>query len=328
MPWSRVVERLASRNANGALLDVVATVLASDHAKAVRATPIRHNTGLVLVRAEQADPPFDAIIVQLTGVPPWTDLPEGGIVVEHVAASGATEAIARPGYHAVRLFWRMAQEKWGLSGPDVAPASASDARGLALSELARMGEDSGLDLVLVGDANDGNWCWWFGYNNRPYVETGVAAHALAGNGPIVIDKVTRDVHHAGSAEGPEDAVATLGRDLDSRTCPVCGHVVEQRPYLEYTGPGVLSGLGPPPYAQHLGRPTYGVCACCGFEFGNDDNPGTARPSSFARYRLDWLDSGAPWFKGAAPAAWSLARQLARILDCVNRREVDPDEGGA
>jgi hypothetical protein len=38
-----------------------------------------------------------------------------------------------------------------------------------------------------------------------------------------------------------------------------------------------------------------VCPRCGFEFGNDDNPGTAPPVSFEQYRLDWEQEGRPWF---------------------------------
>lgn len=40
----------------------------------------------------------------------------------------------------------------------------------------------------------------------------------------------------------------------------------------------------PPYERQLGQPGYEVCPNCGFEFGNDDNPGTAAPVSFAEYR--------------------------------------------
>jgi hypothetical protein len=38
-------------------------------------------------------------------------------------------------------------------------------------------------------------------------------------------------------------------------------------------------------------PSYEVCPNCGFEFGNDDNPGTAAPSSFEQYRVEWESEG-------------------------------------
>jgi hypothetical protein len=47
----------------------------------------------------------------------------------------------------------------------------------------------------------------------------------------------------------------------------------------------------PPYEDLLGRPSYEVCPCCGFEFGNDDNPGTAAPVSFEQYRAQWEADG-------------------------------------
>jgi hypothetical protein len=51
----------------------------------------------------------------------------------------------------------------------------------------------------------------------------------------------------------------------------------------------------PPYEDLLGSPSYEVCPNCGFEFGNDDKPGTAAPSSFEDYRAEWARSGSPRF---------------------------------
>jgi hypothetical protein len=54
-----------------------------------------------------------------------------------------------------------------------------------------------------------------------------------------------------------------------------------------------------------------VCACCGFEFGNDDEPGTAYPVSFREYLNDWIKDGSNWFNGSLrPKDWSLGKQLA------------------
>jgi hypothetical protein len=66
----------------------------------------------------------------------------------------------------------------------------------------------------------------------------------------------------------------------------------------------------PPYGQHYGTPSYEVCSCCGFEFGNDDDPGTAPSSTFEQYRQDWIRRGNPWFdERPRPANWSLEEQL-------------------
>jgi hypothetical protein len=50
----------------------------------------------------------------------------------------------------------------------------------------------------------------------------------------------------------------------------------------------------PPYRHQLGRPSYGVCLRCGFEFGNNDDPGMAEPLSFEQYRAEWEAEGRPW----------------------------------
>ncbi|TDO33213.1 hypothetical protein EV643_13311 [Kribbella sp. VKM Ac-2527] len=51
----------------------------------------------------------------------------------------------------------------------------------------------------------------------------------------------------------------------------------------------------PRYEDVLGEPSYEVCRNCGFEFGNDDNPGTAAPVSFEEYRGEWEAEGRPRF---------------------------------
>jgi hypothetical protein len=78
------------------------------------------------------------------------------------------------------------------------------------------------------------------------------------------------------------------------TCPVCFYrCLNSKPY-EVWPPPPGTQLEPP-YEAVLGRPSYEVCPRCGFEFGNDDNPGTGTPDSFDEYRRDWEASGAPWF---------------------------------
>lgn len=78
-------------------------------------------------------------------------------------------------------------------------------------------------------------------------------------------------------------------------CPVCGsEELTAKPYATWPPPGGLTLS--PPYEDLLGRPSYEVCPNCGYEFGNDDNPGTAPPSSFEEYRDEWLDGGSPRFR--------------------------------
>lgn len=66
-------------------------------------------------------------------------------------------------------------------------------------------------------------------------------------------------------------------------CPVCAHAgLEVRPYEVWPPPADMDL--PPPYEDLLGRVSYEVCPRCGFEFGNDDNPGTGSPTPFDEYR--------------------------------------------
>lgn len=56
----------------------------------------------------------------------------------------------------------------------------------------------------------------------------------------------------------------------------------------------------PPYEKQLGTPSYEVCRRCGFEFGNDDNPGGGAPGeSFDDYRQAWEAAGRAAFHASA-----------------------------
>lgn len=100
-------------------------------------------------------------------------------------------------------------------------------------------------------------------------------------------------------------------------CPVCGYLgLAQRPYAKMKAPPLSENLEPP-YSTFLGEPSYEVCACCGFEFGSDDEPGTGLAgASFTEYRAKWLEGGANWLDPARkPADWDPQRQLraARLV---------------
>jgi hypothetical protein len=77
-------------------------------------------------------------------------------------------------------------------------------------------------------------------------------------------------------------------------CPVCrSSELTQPPYATWPPPEGM--VLTPPYEDQLGMPSYEVCPNCGFEFGNDDNPGTTQPESFENYRADWEAEGSPRF---------------------------------
>lgn len=93
-------------------------------------------------------------------------------------------------------------------------------------------------------------------------------------------------------------------------CPCCGYAkLSVKPYKDYEGPPVSEGVEPP-YRLLMGEPSYEVCLCCGYEFGNDDEPGTSEPISFGRYLHDWVKDGCAWFDSEAqPPGWHLEEQL-------------------
>src|SRR3954454_7715680 len=96
-------------------------------------------------------------------------------------------------------------------------------------------------------------------------------------------------------------------------CPCCGFAGLDMPAYRRLGPPPWFHPGPPPYEQWYGDPSYEVCACCGLEFGNDDNPGTAAPTSFEQYRDEWIRGGCRWFdESLRPSDWDLKEQLASI----------------
>jgi hypothetical protein len=90
-------------------------------------------------------------------------------------------------------------------------------------------------------------------------------------------------------------------------CPVCNFVgLEEKPYDVWPPPKGMALA--PPYQTLLGSPSYEVCVCCGFEFGNDDNPGTADPVSFAEYRAEWESQGRPVFSAEGVAQATALRE--------------------
>jgi hypothetical protein len=60
----------------------------------------------------------------------------------------------------------------------------------------------------------------------------------------------------------------------------CGFLGLDRPPYAHATMFPVEVTGTPPYLMKLGEASYGVCPCCAFEFGNDDEPGTAPPSTF------------------------------------------------
>lgn len=104
--------------------------------------------------------------------------------------------------------------------------------------------------------------------------------------------------------------------MNAYMCPCCGFVgLDCPPYKGLTEDLLVRGLIPP-YRNYFGWGSYDVCPCCGFEFGNDDEPGgDAVGDSFEKYLADWISRGQKWFTPTMkPAGWDLNKQLQNAMN--------------
>jgi hypothetical protein len=71
-------------------------------------------------------------------------------------------------------------------------------------------------------------------------------------------------------------------------CPVCGHPLDE-----------------PAYDEH-GCASFGICPCCGTQFGYDD-----ATLHHANLRTIWIESGARWWSRAQkpPLGWDAYAQM-------------------
>jgi hypothetical protein len=85
-----------------------------------------------------------------------------------------------------------------------------DARSLVAAVLAEMEPRARTELVIDDrETRAEDWCWVFFYNSRAYVEDGDVIKALAGNGPIVVEKATGRVHVLQTATPVDEQLARL-----------------------------------------------------------------------------------------------------------------------
>jgi len=68
--------------------------------------------------------------------------------------------------------------------------SADEACGVALRHLRGEVEPSIGEELATTDVREYPTCWVVGYNTRAYLETGSISHALAGGGPLIINRAT------------------------------------------------------------------------------------------------------------------------------------------
>jgi hypothetical protein len=183
-----------------------------------------------------------------------------------------------------------------------------DVEDAVVTGLVRGGVAGAIEGFICGLAD-----WIF--NDRSFsqglVNTGVQVAVSALNGAVI-----------GGATGAAGALAGIfgtrssnAMNEPSYICPCCGY--NGLTSAPYTGMSDVSanttGKVDPPYAKYFGMPSYEVCDCCGYEFGNDDEPGTADPVSFEMYRKEWIAKGCQWFSpNKKPKDWNVENQLRNL----------------
>ncbi|WP_157692687.1 YrhB domain-containing protein [Burkholderia sp. ABCPW 11] len=74
--------------------------------------------------------------------------------------------------------------------------------------LDQMGstESTGGYAVVEGKTIEKQYGWVFVFNSRKYLETGNIIFSLGGNGPIVVERESGQLHQLGSASSLQDSV--------------------------------------------------------------------------------------------------------------------------
>jgi len=86
------------------------------------------------------------------------------------------------------------------------------ARQLAQREVDTISTRGGVPIGLDDHATiETDWCWVFIYQSRAYLDGGRERDRLAGNAPIVIDKVTANVYSLGTARPIDQELDRLRR---------------------------------------------------------------------------------------------------------------------
>jgi hypothetical protein len=123
-PWAEVslFEReVWSNDSRGRyLLDIIDSVLVSGVADDLAVTTSMHD--LLIVGRPVPDPPMDVLFIRAPGSSRAPTI--GHVLIEYKANSGRNTIIERPVEQAVRLFWQLVEEKFGVTatGPDRPPA--------------------------------------------------------------------------------------------------------------------------------------------------------------------------------------------------------------
>jgi hypothetical protein len=95
-----------------------------------------------------------------------------------------------------------------LDGATVIDISA--ARRIAEEFVQSLAQRWDIELALDDAATrNESWCWLFFYNSRAFLESGSFSDALAGNGPLAVDKGSGRVHELNAARPIDEQLAEL-----------------------------------------------------------------------------------------------------------------------
>jgi len=90
---------------------------------------------------------------------------------------------------------------------------ANDARAVAEAHLDSLSKKCGHELVLLlSSTREEDFGWVFFFNTRAYVETGDINDALGGNGPLIVDRASGQLHEGGTAYPLEHYIRVFKRD--------------------------------------------------------------------------------------------------------------------
>ena len=78
--------------------------------------------------------------------------------------------------------------------------TAAQAKGLAQAQLSAFSEGSEFEVVIIDSATiEREFGWVFFYDSRQYLETGEFMHRLAGNAPLIVNRLTGEIVATGTA---------------------------------------------------------------------------------------------------------------------------------
>lgn len=71
------------------------------------------------------------------------------------------------------------------------------------------------DIFIIVDAGtiEKPYGWIFFYNSKKYLDTGEIRHALAGNGPVIVNRLTEAVDFYGASGSIQDLIEEYERKL-------------------------------------------------------------------------------------------------------------------